>query len=44
VDIQSAQIFNGSVIEASTLQLHSVRNIRFVQRIHPMLSFKDVNS
>ena len=29
VDIQSAQIFNGSVIEASTLQLHSVRNISF---------------
>lgn len=29
VDIQSAQIFNGSVLEASTLQLTAVRNVSF---------------
>lgn len=29
VDIQSGQIFNGSVIAASTLQLYGVRNISF---------------
>ena len=30
VDIQSAQIFNGSVIAASTLQLSGVRNVSFI--------------